>query len=649
MTEGQITRPSTTRVSAQERSKDIFPDPVPMIKQNSSRDDPYQRSFMGATSFATRHSLFMVLGLVAICSMAVLFHRADQMLSNSLHQAQTASNLSSLVSRIESAIVALNSDSRNFISSNDSRYAANYGERSNALARDLNLLVKNPAALDSQKVAITLDDGVVQHASQFSKIVKIRTLLGFDKDFGLKGNVETSLAALDKGLGYHTASFKDGEVSRQLSNIKMNRLQLKEDPTPQKLQQIQIDISLLNKSLTSSSLLDTEKKNLLNLLQSHRGDITQLARTLITYTKATAELDEISTYIAPSINSLMEYTNDFSETTRQKSKENQTLLRKILAGGSGGILIILIFFHWLLMKSISRPTARISEIATELARGNLGAPVPYLGNFDETGELSKALTIFRENMLQADRLRKDLEVALKDKAQQAAIPIPELEPTGDVETALPGRDLTQNSRDLTSVIEAKKFSPLEDRGQTPVRLPIGKSAITEISHQLTSTSRQASDAAEEAERTEIMVTGLDEAADKIEDIEILMIGISDQMSLLAVQTALLESESREDENLIHLDKKLDRKKSTTKAGSGQSVNDRIETIQGGTKRAIKAVQTIGTTIDAINEIAKEFSTTASKEALEAANELLRQSENLRTMLDNLLDKVDTGSSQPKDK
>jgi methyl-accepting chemotaxis protein len=128
-----------------------------------------------------------------------------------------------------------------------------------------------------------------------------------------------------------------------------------------------------------------------------------------------------------------------------------------------------------------------------------------------------------------------------------------------------------------------------------------------------------------------------------------MIGISDQMSLLAVQTALLESESREDENLIHLDKKLDRKKSTTKAGSGQSVNDRIETIQGGTKRAIKAVQTIGTTIDAINEIAKEFSTTASKEALEAANELLRQSENLRTMLDNLLDKVDTGSSQPKDK
>jgi len=61
------------------------------------------------------------------------------------------------------------------------------------------------------------------------------------------------------------------------------------------------------------------------------------------------------------------------------------------------------------------------------------------------------------------------------------------------------------------------------------------------------------------------------------------------------------------------------------------------------------VQTIGTTIDAINKIAKEFSTTASKEALEAANELLRQSENLRTMLDNLLDKVDTGSSQPKDK
>ena len=145
-----------------------------------------------------------------------------------------------------------------------------------------------------------------------------------------------------------------------------------------------------------------------------------------------------------------------------------------------------------------------------------------------------------------------------------------------------------------------------------------------------------------------MVSGLDEAAEKIEDIEILMVGISDQMSLQSVQTALLDDAS-DVENLIHLDEKRSKKKSAAKSTSGQSVADRIETIQGGTKRAIKATQSIGHTLNNVNETAKDFAATASKEALDTANELLRQSEDLREMLDNLLGRVDTGGVQSKAK
>ena len=435
---------------------------------------------------------------------------------------------------------------------------------------------------------------------------------------------------------------------------------MSQNPTPKNLRKIQIDIGLLNKALVSSSLPDDEKKTLMNLLQSHRSDITQLGRTRITYTKETSRLGEINTYMAPSLDALINYTGNFTLLTRQESKMTQDFIRKIIAGGSGGILFVLIFLGALLMRSITKPTGQIAEIAMELAHGNVSAPIPYLGNFDETGELSNTLTIFRENMLQADRLRKDLELALKENiALQAA---PKLETAEELaaeeltaeemveEIITPGRGLIPNSHNLPSVTEQATPEEAEDELSSP-QLPIGKSAITEISHQLTETSQSASNAAEEAERTEKMVSGLDDAAEKITDIEILMIGISDQMSLLAVQTALLESESGSDaENLIHLDEKRGKRKAGSKTSPGQSVNDRIETIQGGTKRAIKAVQTIGSTINDVNEVAKDFSTTASKEALEAANELLRQSEDLRSMLDNLLGKVDSGApttSQPK--
>jgi methyl-accepting chemotaxis protein len=669
MTEGETTQNPPAPISAhdqgQARSKDIFPDFSPVIKGDPSRDDPTHRSFMGGSRFATRHSLFMVISLVAICGMAALFYHADQLLSKSLHQIRTASHIASLVAKIESGTVALNSDSRNFIASKDLRYAANYKKRSDTLANDLKLLVEDPAAIEGQKMATTLNDGITQHGSQFSNLVKIQTLLGFDKTIGLIGNANASLASLEQRLGQLATNFKEGEIIRQLGNIKASELQFSQNPTTKKLQQIQIDIGLLNKALVASSLTDNEKKTVSNLLQSHRSDITQLARTRITYAKENARLGEINAYMAPNLAALINYTGNFSLLARQESKATQDFIRKILAGGSGGIIVILIFFGMTLMRSISRPTGQISEIAMELAHGNVSAPIPYLGNFDETGDLSNALTVFRENMLQADRLRKDLEVALKEKADLilAAVPKPAVsedklseeelleEEVAEEEVALPGRGLIPNSHNLPSVLEQQEEDTLEDDASTS-QLPIGKSAITEISHQLTTTSKNASDAAEEAERTELMVNGLGDAAEKIEDIEILMIGISDQMSLLAVQTALLENESGDAENLIHLDEKRGKRKASAKTGSGQSVNDRIETIQGGTKRAIKAVQSIGTTINDVNDVAKIFSTAASKEALNAANNLLRQSEDLRTMLDNLLGKVDTGSaptSQPKAK
>jgi methyl-accepting chemotaxis protein len=168
------------------------------------------------------------------------------------------------------------------------------------------------------------------------------------------------------------------------------------------------------------------------------------------------------------------------------------------------------------------------------------------------------------------------------------------------------------------------------------------SQIANISRRLTETSQAASTAAGEAERTESMVNGLNEAGQRIEDIETLLASISDQMSLLAVQTALSDDAGDQRENLVVLAEKRQN------SNIGQSVADRIDTIQAGTKRAIKSVQQIGRTISEVNEIAVQFASDASSDALDAATTLLHQSEDLRGMLDELLNKIraDGGGTTP---
>ncbi len=276
-----------------------------------------------------------------------------------------------------------------------------------------------------------------------------------------------------------------------------------------------------------------------------------------------------------------------------------------------------------------------------MAQGENLSSIPALGNRDETGDLANALIYFRENMLQADRIREELENHLKQvegKTKQGAV-------------AQAGETNLQNADQQIRIDEDEGVTPTEAPPKLPlpdspsrelVTLPPepeSKSKLSDVSQLVSASSQSASDAARDAERADIMVTGVSESLEKIEEIELLLASISDQMSLLAVQTALSDDDNPDDpENLVLLSEKR-MGEDAPQRPVGQSVGDRIETIQSGTKRAIKAIQQIGRTLTEVNTVAVQFAAEASDEALKAATALLHQSEDLRGMLDDLLGRI----------
>jgi methyl-accepting chemotaxis protein len=614
MNEDTSNQSSKTKVQNKDDLKKIFLEPTYGIKGKPLGDDRGHKSFMGGSSYGTRRWLILITSIIAFCCMAALLFKGDQLLTHALQQIRTASYFSNFVLKIESEIVALNSDSNNFIWTKDIRYAENYNKRAEILIRELNILVENREFPTSQKLSTTVYDGIVEHKKQFSKIIEIQKLIGFNDQIGILANANTSLVTLEKRLSQLTSTKNNIKLQNFISNIKISEIKLAQDISIKKQEEIKVLINLLSQAVLNAKLQNKEKRILKRLIQSHSNDITQLSRSYMIYNKAKTRLGEISAYIAPSINTIINFNDNLKLLTRQENRETHALIRQIILSGTSGILLLLIISHMIIIRSISIPSETIAETAMELAHGNVSAPIPYLANSDATGQLSNTLIIFRENMLQADRLRKDLEIARQKDVQ-------------------PSVEYVTNS-DNSPSIEEYHGEILSNPD-----FSIDNNTISNISNKITTTSQNASNAFEEVERTEIMVSGLEDTADKIEDIEILMVGINDQISLLAVQTALHTTNSADEENLIHLYEKRDRKKTKLKSGSGQSVDDRIKSIQEGTKKVIKDVQEIGTAVNDANQVAREISNSISREALEAANQLLRQSEDLRTILDNILDKT----------
>ena len=618
MSNGPAHKPLEDESSLKENSRDLFLDDQSDLNIKPHSEKTHPASFLGKKSLSSLYWLAVLAGILALIAMVAILFQSDKILSNSLTDIRKASYVSELITKIEREMVSLTVSGHNFIRTKNQNYSKNYKSASKSLANDLELLLANSHSETGKKLTSTLMEGVAEHNKQFSKVTNIQGLIGSHAKVGIFSNVHGSLNSLEKALNKLDPTGKNFLLYKILSQIKIREVNLPNELDQNNKKQIYNLIRQFKIAVRATNIPIEVKKSFLKLIESHLNDFNQLTSTYLTYNNAKLRLEDISGYISPNLNDLKNHNDNFFMAARQQSDEIQEKIRQTLLSGSLLVVGLLIFFNILIIRAIIKPTSKITEASMEIANGNLAAPIPYLANKNEIGRLCNALIIFRENMLHADRLRKEVEILRQNNS----------------------KFIDENTIDSDKVVEQEhSVEKLNDGEPSSSGQNLNTEAISEISSQLTVTSQNASNAFEEVERTETMIAGLKDTSEIIEDIEILMIGISDQISLLAVQTTLQLTSEPLGENLIHIHKKREKDRADIKLGAGQSIEERISTIQNGTKHVIEEVQKIGLNIHNVRNIAKEISNAVSMEALEAANELLHHSEHLRSMLDSILDKT----------
>ena len=592
------------------------------------REDPLERTFLGGSSMGARVGWFVFACVIALGLAGAALYHVDERAERLIGAIAAGNDIQGRIAKIEQATAAVRSEARTFLGNRNAQAAESYRRASEGLSAALNSLIDEPAAIDAQRFAATLNDGITQHSEQFQNIVRINTLLG-GPNSGLIGNTLSGGAALERRTAEASSPFAQRIASfRRVETALINGTTAPADKT------LSDEIGEVRRAIADSTLSQNAKQDIDRLAEAYASDIGQLARTRTTLTQATTRLDEIEAYIAPSLESLTSFAAEFSQTARRGSDATRQNLRLIAAGGVAGALLLVLLVGLAMLRSLTQPILRLAASSAELAHGNHVVAIPGLGNDDATGTIARALTYFRENLIQADRLRKELELALqRADAAQPITPVA-ITPAVAPEPVLPPEPVLLPEPILPPepVLPERELPRGRSLGANNRERETG-TQISVISRMLAETSQAASTAAGEAERTESMVNGLSETIQRIDDVETLLASISDQMSLLAVQTALSDDAGDTRENLVVLAEKRQN------SNIGQSVADRIDTIQAGTKRAIKSVQQIGRTITEVNEVAVQFASEASSEALDAATELLHQSEDLRGMLDDLLNKI----------
>ena len=97
-----------------------------------------------------------------------------------------------------------------------------------------------------------------------------------------------------------------------------------------------------------------------------------------------------------------------------------SVLLAVLGGGLTVAVVAMLGVRWLLAKVVTRPIGRMTQVMGVLADGDTSVSVESTERPDEVGDIARAVQIFKDHMIEGDRLRLVEEENRRQAAEAAA-------------------------------------------------------------------------------------------------------------------------------------------------------------------------------------------------------------------------------------
>jgi len=335
---------------------------------------------------------------------------------------------------------------------------------------------------------------------------------------------------------------------------------------------------------------------------------------------------------------------------RQASSNSTVRFTYILVGLCLGLgLLIGLGLAWLIGNGIANPIRRMTDVMGTLAGGNHQIEVSDRERKDEVGAMAEAVQVFKENMIENERLvfeqkeaekraageqakreEEDIQRGEDEKAAEAEAEAQrknamiemadnfEKSVMGVVSSLSSAATEMQTSAETVSATAEQTSAQAIDVSAAAEQATVNvqtvassaeelSASIEEIRRQVEQSNEMAQNAVTEAEMTNTKVEGLAGAAQKIGDVVSLINDIASQTNLLALN-ATIEAARAGDAGKGFAVVASEVKSLATQTGKAtEEIASQISEIQDATGEAVQAIQGIGSIIGQLGEIASSVS------------------------------------------
>jgi len=335
---------------------------------------------------------------------------------------------------------------------------------------------------------------------------------------------------------------------------------------------------------------------------------------------------------------------------------------EMIVAGIVGAALLSAASGWSIIRGVSRPILRMTELMRRLADQDLDVEIFGLDRRDEIRRMAEAMEEFKRNAVERRGLEGEAEARRAARERRAAH-TEELiagfeEAVGAVTVSVgeAARSLDATAREMAEIAgltNERALASARAAEETSVNVSTVASAAEEMSATLLEISGQVSRAAEiadaagaEARATDHAVGGLAETADRIGQVVRLIETIAHQTNLLALNATIEAARAGEaGRGFAVVAGEVKALAHQTGEATGD-ITDKVAAIQGSSRAAVTAIQRIGGTVSAIDEVTRaiagsiEEQTAATAEISRGVTEAARGARSVSDAVHELRDAAD---------
>ncbi|MCA1242290.1 methyl-accepting chemotaxis protein [Stappia stellulata] len=305
------------------------------------------------------------------------------------------------------------------------------------------------------------------------------------------------------------------------------------------------------------------------------------------------------------------------KTLASEQAEKLALMKNVAVFGGAVFLTFAAIFGWINFALVARPIKLLARSTASLAKGNTSVDLSNDGRKDEVGDLLNALIVFKDNLIERNRLSSERETARVSEAERQKRVEDLIEEfrvvsgqcldvfstnSGQLQSAATTMcDVSGKTAERT-ILAAERSSSAADNVEALAAASEQMSAsIAEIEQQISNVKDLVQNADSETRETDQKISGLSEAAGKIGDVVSLIQAIAEQTNLLALNATIEAARAGEAGRGFAVVAAEVKELAEQTAKATDEIRSQVEGIQTQTSDAVSAIKVISGTIAKVNE------------------------------------------------